>query len=448
MQPWSITRELLRSLLMLVSALWICATLIATLVVTEETNEVYDNALEGTAKILATLVPLGHSPIDARTSLTLESLALSGERSEYISYQIRGADGVVRERSKNAPATAYPAPLMNGFANVGPNRYYTYVLGDGQSIQVAEEPHERREALLTLLASFLLPLLALILVGAIVVWRTVRRVSQPIRFLAENIGRRSGQDLSPLNVQEAPEELKPIVLDTNRLLRRLKRALEAERAFSANWAHELRNPVAAARAQAELVVGALASSPHHARAELVLSAMQDLSGRIERLLQKSRADAGPAVGAAPSDLISVAELVIDGYYYLPSKKRIEFDDGGHMTMPVAIEQDGLAIVLQNLIDNAIAYSNESSTIRVWIAEGPTIHIANDGPVVPADELINIRYRFQRGSGSMAPGFGLGLSIVQQILRRSGGSFELRSPASGCRDGFEAIVKLLSPSEQR
>lgn len=445
MRPWSITRQLLRSLLLVVSTLWICAALIATLVVTEETNEVYDNALEGSAKILATLVPIHPSPIDPQTSLTLESLALSGERGEYISYQIRGADGAVRDRSKNAPTTPYPVPLRNGFANAGSNRYYTYLLGDGQSaVQVAEEPHERREALLSLLASFLLPLLAFILVGAIVVWRTVQRVSQPIRLLAGQIGRRNGQNLSPLNVQEAPEELKPIVLDTNRLLRRLNRALEAERAFSANWAHELRNPVAAARAQAELVASALASSPHLARAEQVLTAMQDLSGRIERLLQKSRADAEPAVGAPPSDLVSVAELVIDGYYFLPCSKRIEFDDGGHVAMPVAIEQDGLAIVLQNLIDNAIAYSNESSTIRVWIAEGPAIHVANDGPVVPEDELINIRYRFQRGSRSMAPGFGLGLSIVQQIVRRSGGSLELRSPAHAREDGFEAIVTLLSP----
>ena len=440
MSSRSITRQLLLRLLLLLCGLWICAALLATFVVTEETNEVYDNALEGIARIVATIVPSSAHQIDAQMSRVLEKLALSGERSDYISYQIRAIEGAVRERSSNAPAAPYPVPLKDGFADLGLNRYYTLLLADGQgAVQVAEAPHERREALISLLASLLLPLLAVVIVGALIVWRSVGKVSEPIELLAQQIGERNVQNLDPLSVQNMPDELKPIVMDTNRLLRRLKRALDAERAFSANWAHELRNPVAAARAQAELVVGELSSGAHHERAGLVLTALQDLSGRIERLLQKSRADAEPRIGAPPADLISVAEIVIDNYYYLPSNKRIEFDDGGHASMPVAIDEDALAIVLQNLVDNAIAYSSAGSTVRVWITDHPSIHIANDGPNISTDELIKIRYRFQRGSRPTEEGFGLGLAIVQQILQRSGGSLELCSPKHNGKDGFEAIA---------
>lgn len=445
MRSRSITRQLLRNLLLLMSCLWISAALLATLVVTEETNEVYDNALEGIARIVATILPSSAHQIDAQMSHLLESLALSGERSEYISYQIRAAQGAVRERSKNAPVEPYPVPLQNGFADLRSIRYYTLLLADGQgAVQVAEDPHERRDALFGLLASLLLPLLALVLVGSLIVWRSVGRVSEPIHLLARQIRERNVQNLDPIAMQQTPEELKPIVMDTNRLLRRLQRALDAERAFSANWAHELRNPVAAALAQTELVVADLSSEPHHARAGLVLAALQELSGRIERLLQKSRADAEPRIGAPTADLISVAEIVIDNYFFLPANKRIEFNDAGHTSMPVAIDEDALAIVLQNLIDNAIAYSSAGSTIRVWITPDPSIHIANDGPSVSSDELIRIRYRFQQGSRPSNVGFGLGLSIVQKILQQSGSSFELLSPAANRYDGFEAIVVLRSP----
>ncbi len=446
MKSWSITQQLLRRLLLLFGALWISGALVAIAVVTEETDEVFDNALEGTAKILAALVPRDASKIERDAARLLESLALSGERADYISYQIRTADGAIQEKSRNAPAEPYPVAMKGGFRNVGSTRYYTHAMGDGRTfVQVAEEPDERREAFYGLLLGFVLPLFGLLLVGAIIVWRSVGKVSEPLRALALQISSRDGQNLSPLAAEDAPIELKPIVADTNRLLSRLKKALDAERAFATNWAHELRNPVAAAHAQAQLIANDLDGAANHDRASMVVSALQNLGLRIERLLQKSRADAGPVITSQPADLVSVAELVIDAYYYLPLEKRIAFDDGGFTALPVAVNQDALAIVLQNLIDNAIAYSMPKSTIRVAVKEGPAVHIANDGVILPADELVSIRSRFQRGSQSKASGFGLGLSIVQQIVKEAGGTLALHSPALDRDNGFEAVVILRSPA---
>lgn len=444
MKSWSITQQLLRRLLLLLGALWISGALIAIAVVTEETDEVFDNALEGTAKILAALVPQEGSQIEQATAKTLESLALSGERADYISYQIRKADGSIRGKSKNAPTEPYPIAMKKGFANLGSTRYYTHLLHDGTTaIQIAERPDERREAFYGLLAGFVLPLLGLLLLGAIIVWRSVGAVSVPLRALAGQISSRDGQNLAPIGADDVPTELRPIVGDTNRLLSRLKRALDAERAFSANWAHELRNPVAAAHAQAELVASALTGTDNHDRANMVVGTLQNLGLRLERLLQKSRAEAGATVTSQPADLVSVAELVIDSYYFLPFEKRIVFDDGGLTACAVQIDQDSLATVLQNLIDNAVAHSPPKSTIRVTVSGGPSIRVANDGEVVAAAELIAIRSRFQRGSHSKSSGFGLGLAIVQQILKETGGDLVLHSPALGRNEGFEAVVTLKS-----
>jgi two-component system OmpR family sensor kinase len=246
--------------------------------------------------------------------------------------------------------------------------------------------------------------------------------------------------LQALDAGNVPVELKPIVGDTNRLLSRLRKALDAERAFAANWAHELRNPVAAARAQTELIARSF-QGPERSHIDVLVETLQNLSQRVERLLQKSRAESGASSGSDASDAIAVAELVIDSYYYLPGDRRLALDDGGIAAMPVTIDQDALAIILQNLIDNAVANSPQESVVQILISPDAEIHVINDCPIVPAEELARIRSRFQRGSGAAHGGFGLGLSIVQQILGQSGGSLDLKSPATGQSSGFEAVVRL-------
>lgn len=438
---WSITKRLQRHLLALLAALWIVAMIVATLLVTHETNEVYDDVLRGTAKMLGALAA------DAKASgqpiaKELEHLVLAGERADYISYQYRNADGSLRERSKTAPDTPFPAAMKQGFATHASIRYFTLSLKDGAGVvQVAETPDERNEAFYGLLAGFLLPLLALLIVGSALVWRAVGSVSEPLRAVAAEIRKRGGENLDALDAGDVPDELRPIVGDTNRLLSRLRRALDAERAFAANWAHELRNPIAAARAQSELIAGDLKGVADHERVDMLVNTLTNLSQRVERLLQKGRAESGATTGVQSSDLIAVVELVIDGYYYLPGERTLNFADGGFEAMPVAIDQDALAIVLQNLIDNAIGNSTAGSVVRIVLAAPQEIRVANDCAVVAPEELTKIRSRFQRGSSAARGGFGLGLAIVQQILGQSGGQLELKSPATGRSDGFEAIVRL-------
>ena len=226
------------------------------------------------------------------------------------------------------------------------------------------------------------------------------------------------------------------------MLDRLKRALEAERSFSANCAHELRNPIAAAKAQADLVAEKLAGGEEHIRLQQLSQVLTRLGRYIERLLQLNRAEAGFGHSGRTCDLLEVANHLIDEYARRPaSANRLDFDDGGVTQMQVAIDQDALAIALGNLLDNAIAYSDPSSEVQVRLFQDATIEVTNDAAALSSQQLERLPRRHERGADGTRDGFGLGLSIVEQIVRQSGGSLELRSPARGLTRGFQVLIHL-------
>ncbi|MFN0218202.1 MAG: ATP-binding protein [Hyphomicrobium sp.] len=433
---------MLRNMIGLLAALWMSGAAITIAVLSEETDEVFDSALEETAHILLALNSTKENSTNGDTIRSLENAVLSKERAKYMSYQIRDIDGVVLRSSSNAPPGAFPTPLRPGFNSKDGTHYFTLMASNGKTaVQVAEEPEERREALLGMLAGFLLPFLGLLLIGAVIVWRSVRWVTQPIEDIARQIRDRNGRFLEKIEDQGVPEELRPIVSDTNRLLGRLEGALDAERAFSSNCAHELRNPIAAARAQAELIASALAGSPERSRALRIVTTLSDLGRRIERLLQLGRAEAGISLSGGPTDLVALTKLLVDDYSRRPVGKKLEFDDGAIASLAVAIDQDALGIAVQNLIDNALAHGGSGSEIQISVGPGPTLRVVNDGPAVPHEELNQLTTRFERGTHRHGDGYGLGLSIVHEILRQAGGRLELHSPATGRQAGFEALMVL-------
>ena len=169
---------------------------------------------------------------------------------------------------------------------------------------------------------------------------------------------RDGEHLDPIDPHGLPGELTPIIQDMNRLLERLKPALDAERSFAANSAHELRNPIAAARAQAEIIADSLRNRPDHARAVKLIEVLGQLSSRIEKMLQLARAEAGLGLSRTETDLVAVTRLVVDDYARRPHLgARLAFEAKPSQSFIASIDPDALGIALQNLIDNAMSYGN-------------------------------------------------------------------------------------------
>jgi two-component system OmpR family sensor kinase len=442
-KSWKMSRRLIGSLVALIGGIWLAGVVIAAISIRHGIDEVFDSSLQETAQRLMPLVldDLGEQGEYDEEERRLANPFPAEEHKEHLLYQVRDARGRVILRSHDAPAVAFPAPLTRGYFDDGGRRYFTEVAPNVDVfVQVAELPQERREAVRAVWLGLMTPLLGLLPIAALVIFWTVRRTTRPILEVQRQIGLRSGENLAPIDPHGLPDELAPIIHDMNRLLERLKAALEAERSFAANSAHELRNPVAAARAQAEVIAESLRGSPDRERMVQLIEMLGRLSKRIEKMLQLARAEAGLGFGRTETDLVAVTRLVMADYARRPQLTgRLAFDRGPLETLTVNVDPDALGIALQNLIDNALSHGAPGTTVEVSIGPGATVHVINEGPVVNASELAALTKRFERAQSTRAPGAGLGLAIVEQIMHQAGGHLELASPAHGRADGFKATL---------
>ena len=440
MRPWTMTRRLIGALVLLIGSLWLVGVISAAILIRHEIDEVFDSALQETAQRLLPLV-LDDLEEHEDEERQLSDPFPAAKHKEHLHYQVRDAAGRVILRSHDSSAEPFPAPLKRGYFDANGRRYYTEASPDMRVyVQVAELPEERQEAVRALWLGLAAPLIGLLPIAALVIFWTVRRTTRPILDIQHQIGMRDGEHLDPIDPHGLPGELTPIIHDMNRLLERLKAALEAERSFAANSAHELRNPIAAARAQAELIAAGLRGSPDHVRATQLIAMLGKLSGRIEKMLQLARAEAGLGLARHETDLAAITRLVFEDYARRPQVgAHLTFDAGSRQSLTVAVDPDALGIALQNLIDNALNHGAPGATIEIVVGPGATVHVINGGPAITPDTLAKLKQRFERAGRKGAPGAGLGLSIVEEIMRQAGGHLELFSPPRGRPDGFEATL---------
>ena len=436
---WNLTRRLILILTGALGGLWFLAVVASTLVTLHEVNEVFDSALQETAQRLMGLAA-HHYRDDGEYESDLTESEDFGDHEEYLIYQVRDAKGRVLLRSHDAPPEPFDAPLEPGMTNVAGMRILTETTRDRRLfVQVAERDEHRYEAARGTLLLLLLPLLALLPLSALVIWLTVRRGVAPLAAVVREIRERGGARLDPVPSEGLPDELAPIATSVNRLLERLSRALDAERSFAANSAHELRTPVAAARAQAQLLADELREGPSADRARALAGTLGRLSRLVEKLLQLSRASSGVALTRQETDLSEIVHVVVAEYRNRRvDPARIDLDPNPLPKASVFTDPDALGIVLQNLIDNALAHGDRKEPVVVRVAVDSSVSVTNAGPVVAPEVLSSLKQRFVRGPTG-AEGSGLGLSIVDAIVAQAGGRLDLYSPARGRTDGFEAVV---------
>lgn len=426
------------------AGLWLLGSVAAGLLTVFEINERLDNAIEEVAQRLlpatydAVQRPQAMQQMARQLVATLDPKALA--------YQIIGPAGEVVMRSENAPEKPFPVPRQGGFYSTPQYRVYSQpAAADGYFVEVAEPAMHRSEALGRAVALTVGPLLLFLPLSWFLIRWAVFRSMRSLDHLRGEIGRRDGSNLARIPDMGLPTELAPIQTAVNRLLERLERALATERQFAANSAHELRTPIAAVLAQMQLLSAQLAGTQHAERATRIVNQIKGLSSLAEKLLQLSRTGAAVGMQRERIDILTVLQILVDEF-----RRREDVGDRLVVTAEcpgefiVQGELDVLGITLRNLIENAVRYGDPDEPIEIVIQRDRQIRLLNGGVVIPSETLETLRKPFVRGS-SVGAGGGLGLAIVDSVMKQIGGSLTLISPVMGRGSGFEARLVFPEPT---
>ncbi len=308
-------------------------------------------------------------------------------------------------------------------------------------VQVAETLELRRTLARKILIDTLWRQLALVSVIALVVFVVVQRATRPVRRLSLQLQQRRVDDLAPLEVDDTPLELRPLLDATNTTMRRLHHLLENQKRFVRDTAHQLRTPLAvlkvqvqsALRGDVEATQGLREINHTVERATQLANQMLALA-KVAQLAQETTTQSVDWADILREVAIDLAPLIAD--------KALDFEIN---TTPALIQTHAwmLRELSRNLLHNAIRYSPEHGHLQVCLlcdASHAALVISDDGPGI-TDELRKRLFQpFSAGQGHS--GSGLGLTICHEITHTLGGHIELlnRSP-HGHIDGLDATIRL-------
>ena len=302
-------------------------------------------------------------------------------------------------------------------------------------IQVAETRNEREALVSRIIRGVLLPQFGLIPLIAILSYLGLTRGLRPLRRLREKILGRQQGDLSALDAEQAPEEVRPLLLSLNEMMHRLEGNLEAQQRFIADAAHQLRTPLTGLKMQADLAQNEKDAERLQKSVRLIAQSAERAAHLTKQLLTLARTESShdKIHRVEPVDLRTLSRAVTIEWAERAMAKGIDlaFESGDwpHMSEGVPLL---LRELLSNLIDNAIKYTPAHGrvTVRLRSTDFFLLEIEDTGPGIPADERDKVFERFYRVLGNEEGGSGLGLPIVREIADRHRAKVELLEGDSG------------------
>ncbi len=257
--------------------------------------------------------------------------------------------------------------------------------------------------------AMLVPEVLLIIAALFMIRRIVRHGLASIQPLREELVRRTHTDLSQLPLKNIPEEIYPIFTEVNELLARLSKSLDANRRFIADASHQLRTPIAALQAEAEM---ALRSPDPSASLNRIVAGTRRITHLAHQLLTLSRLEPQQNHSLKIVDLAELTREAAERWMPLALARNIdlgfELNTTKVMGNPIWLEE-----LANNLIDNAIRYTPCGGVVTVRCS-GTSWEIEDSGPGIPIEEHERIFERFYRLDTTGVDGCGLGLSIVREI----------------------------------
>jgi two-component system sensor histidine kinase TctE len=435
----TVTRRLLLLLLPALAIVMLGGGVIDYLIAIEATRSSYDQALDNSALTLASLVRLEGGKLQV---LAPEQAAAKRSRFDSQSYAMVAPDGsllagnralVSIAPAKDVDPAYFDIPAAGRALRVVRTRSETpagmITIYLGETMQRRERT-ERAMLVGKLSVDFVELNMALILI-----WIAVYVGLRPLRHLHDAVEASATRELRAFRESDVVGEVRPLVRAFNQLLELLQDAAASQRRFVADAAHQLRTPIAGLSAQIELLLhnpaaAALApelSTINQGIARVARSANQLLS--LARTEQSSlQSEKFQAVALRPM----LEELV---GHNVDRAESLGLDLGAELE-DATLQGDSwmLQDLASNLLDNGLKYTPRGGhvTVRCGIdpERSPYVEVEDDGPGIPESERRRVRERFYRPPGSVAPGCGLGLAIVEEIARVHRATLSIDGAAGG------------------
>lgn len=419
----SLQRRLLLYLLLSAPLVWAAALLISANRAQDEVNEIYDAEIIHLARQMqATLLsagrlsaqtPAGRPPGEA--DLRDLAIAVWDAKGQLL---LGDREGVLLPHRPDA--SGFVELALDGSAW---RVYYLQAPDADWLVATGQRLREREELVWELVLSQMVPWLLVLPVLLLAIAWAVRRALAPLRTLAADLKERAADDLQPVPAERAPQELQPLLAAMNGLFGRIETALTHERRFTADAAHELRTPLAVVRAQWD-VLRAAADGAERREAEARLGAGLDRMDRlVTQMLALSRLEATEHLPkSTPIAWPRVVEQAMSDVLATAERRHVElacdWPERGRPPFPLQGDPDLIAVLMRNLLDNAVRYSPEHGTVTLSFS--PTgLSVENAGAPLSQELVARLGERFRRTDGQRESGSGLGVSIAQRVAALHG-----------------------------
>ena len=333
-----------------------------------------------------------------------------------------------------------------------PDGYSTVTLANGEwriyaehsqnrLIQISQKMQARHDRAMKIAWRSVWPIIPVSLLLFAVAWWVITSALSPLRRIGRDLANRNADSLAPLTETHLPREVALVVGELNSLLARMTQALLSQQQFVADAAHELRSPVTALSLQLQTLARSKDETARAQGIERLRGGIDRASRLIEQLLMLARQDPMSQTGAMTSvSLENCLTLAVNDMKPFALAKNIEIRQGTLTDVTIEGDEEGLRVLLRNLIDNAIRYTPEAGLVLIDLSveqARPVVRIQDSGVGISQGNRPRIFDRFYRVPGTRTGGTGLGLAIVKAIADRHQASVELHNAALG---GLEVCIR--------
>ena len=417
--PRSLQGRLLVLVLAVVMSVWLATAALTWLDARHELDELLDGHLAQAAALL--VVQQAREIGEDDQGLDAPTLHRYAPK---VAFQVFH-EGRLALRSANAPTAPMVEPgkdFKTGFntVHIGGTAWRVFAAHGAErdmQVYVGEQASSRASILWAVLRSALWPMIVALPLLALAAWWAVYRGVAPMRRLGRTLAERQPQALDPVTLEDATSEMAPMINALNGLFERIGTLLESERRFTADAAHELRTPIAAIRAQAQVALGETDDARRRHALQSTLEGCDRAVRLVEQLLTLSRLEAATAPALDAIDLSKLTQRLVAELAPTAIGKHQTLEFEAVDSCNVAGNETLLTVLVRNLVDNALRYSPPFACVNVCVrcqAGRIELSVEDSGPGLEEADRRRLGERFFRVLGSGESGSGLGWSIVRRV----------------------------------